>query len=266
MADKPKEKRDMVIEDFGDLAEFNGLRIKLASPEEILSWSHGEVTEPETINYRTWRPEKNGLFCEKIFGPTKNFQCYCGKYKKRRYKGVICDKCGVEVAHSRVRRERMGHVALAAPVIHLWYWKNTFSPLAYLLNVSRKDLEGVIYFARYMVLECDGRVQRGAASKIEEGVAAEKETISKKIKEKLIKLQESKKKEEKKLEKEIKSDEQLAIVKEELAVKFRQKKQRLKNKEKVECEKLDELQKKLIDKAESVDVLSVLTESELQHL
>lgn len=256
----------MAIENFGDLAEFGGLRIKLASPEEILGWSHGEVTEPETINYRTWRAEKNGLFCEKIFGPTKSYQCYCGKYKKRRYKGVVCDKCGVEVTHSRVRRERMGHITLAAPIVHLWYWKNTFSPLAYLLSISRKDLEGVIYFARYMVLECDGRVQRGAATKIEEGVAAKKEAITEKIEEKMKKLQESKEKEEEKLEKEIKSEDQLAIAKEELTVKFRQKKQRLKNKEAVEYEKLDELEKELINKAESIDVLSVLTESELQHL
>lgn len=256
----------MAIENFGDLSEFAGLRVKLASPEEMQQWSHGEVTEPETINYRTWRPEKNGLFCEKIFGPTKNYQCYCGKYKKRRYKGVVCDKCGVEVTHSRVRRERMGHINLAAPVIHLWYWKNTFSPLAYLLDISRKDLEGVIYFARYMVLECDGRVQRGAASKIEEGVDNRKQIVTKKIKEKMVKLRESKKDEEKKLEKEIKSEDQLAIAKEELSVKFRQKKQRLKNKEAVEHEKLEELKKNLISKAESIDVLSVLTEMELQHL
>ncbi len=256
----------MSIEDFGDLADFNGLKIKLASPEEILDWSHGEVTEPETINYRTWRPEKNGLFCEKIFGPTKNYQCYCGKYKKRRYRGVVCDKCGVEVIHSRVRRERMGHINLAAPVIHLWYWKNTFSPLSYLLDITRKDLEGVIYFTRYMVLSCDGRVQRGAAGKIKEGIEVKKEVISRQVKEKMKKLVESKDKEEKKLEKEIKSEDQLAIVKEELTVKFRQKKQRLKNKEKVEHEKLDDLQKKLISKAESIDVLSVLTEPELHHL
>jgi DNA-directed RNA polymerase subunit beta' len=266
MAEDKKTKRDMSIEDFGDLAEFNGLRIKLASPKEIQDWSHGEVTEPETINYRTWRPEKNGLFCEKIFGPTKNYQCYCGKYKKRRYKGVVCDKCGVEVTHSRVRRERMGHITLAAPIVHLWYWKNTFSPLAYLLNISRKDLEGVIYFARYMVLATDGRVQRGAPAKIEDGVEAKKEAISKQVEDKMKKLQESKKKEEARLEKEIKDSDQLAIAKEELTVKFRQKKQRLKNKEAVEHDKLDELKKDLVDKAESIDVLSVLTESELHHL
>ncbi len=265
MSNKLK-KRDMSFEGFGDLAEFDGLRIKLASPEEILSWSHGEVTEPETINYRTWRPEKNGLFCEKIFGPTKNYQCYCGKYKKRRYKGVVCDKCGVEVTHSQVRRERMGHITLAAPAVHLWYWRNIFSPLSYLLNISRKDLEGVIYFTRYMVLECDGRVQRGAASKIEEGIDVKKKAISKTVEEKMKKLQQSKDKEEKKLGKEIKHDDQLAIAKEELNVKFRQKKQRLKNKEAVEHEKLDELKEDLIDKAESIDVLSVLTEPELYHL
>jgi len=106
---------------FKNIVDFKGIKIKLASPEEILSWSHGEVIKPETINYRTWRPEKDGLFCEKIFGPSRDYECYCGKYKKVRFKGVVCDKCGVEVTTSKVRRERMGHIGLAAPVVHLWY-------------------------------------------------------------------------------------------------------------------------------------------------
>ena len=104
---------------FKSMIDFSGLQIKLASPEDIISWSNGEVTKPETINYRSWRPEKDGLFCEKIFGPSHDFECYCGKYKKIRFKGVICDRCGVEVTTSKVRRERMGHISLAAPVVHL---------------------------------------------------------------------------------------------------------------------------------------------------
>lgn len=133
----------------------NGIRISLASPEQIRSWSHGEVTKAETINYRTLKPERDGLFCEKIFGPVKDFECHCGKYKKARYKSVICDKCGVEVAHSSVRRERMGHIELAAPVTHIWFVKLVPSRLGLLLDLSPRDLESVIYFARYIVITLD---------------------------------------------------------------------------------------------------------------
>jgi len=135
--------------------EFNAIRISLASPEQIKTWSYGEVTKPETINYRTLRPEKDGLFCERIFGPTKDWECYCGKYKKIRYKGVICDRCGVEVARSKVRRERMGHIALAAPVAHIWFSKGTPSRLGLLLDLSPRNLERVLYFAQYLVTEVD---------------------------------------------------------------------------------------------------------------
>ena len=132
-------------------SDFNSIRISLASPEQIRAWSYGEVTKPETINYRTLRPEKDGLFCEKIFGPTKDWECYCGKYKKIRYKGVICDRCGVEVTRAKVRRERMGHIKLAAPVAHIWFSKSTPSRLGLLLDVSPKNLERVLYFAQYIV-------------------------------------------------------------------------------------------------------------------
>jgi DNA-directed RNA polymerase subunit beta' len=138
-----------------EVNNFNAIRISLASPEQIRSWSHGEVTKPETINYRTLKPERDGLFCERIFGPTKDWECYCGKYKRVRYKGVICDKCGVEVARSKVRRERMGHIQLAAPVSHIWYVKGTPSRLGLLLDVSPRNLERVLYFANYMVTDVD---------------------------------------------------------------------------------------------------------------
>ena len=138
-----------------EVNNFNAIRISLASPEQIRSWSHGEVTKPETINYRTLKPERDGLFCERIFGPTKDWECYCGKYKRVRYKGVICDKCGVEVARSKVRRERMGHIQLAAPVSHIWYVKGTPSRLGLLLDVSPRNLERVLYFANYIVTEVD---------------------------------------------------------------------------------------------------------------
>ena len=134
---------------------FNAIRISIASPEQILNWSHGEVTKPETINYRTLRPEKDGLFCERLFGPTKDWECFCGKYKRIRYRGVVCDRCGVEVTRSKVRRERMGHIKLAAPVAHIWFSKTTPSRLGLLLDLSPRNLERVLYFAQHIVVSVD---------------------------------------------------------------------------------------------------------------
>ncbi len=138
-----------------EVNDFSAIRISLASPEKIREWSHGEVTKPETINYRTLRPERDGLFCERIFGPTKDWECYCGKYKRIRYKGIVCEKCGVEVAPSRVRRERMGHIELASPVAHIWYVKGVPSRLGLLLNISPRNLERVLYFAQYIITHVD---------------------------------------------------------------------------------------------------------------
>ena len=134
---------------------FNAIRISIASPEQMLNWSHGEVTKPETINYRTLRPEKDGLFCERLFGPTKDWECFCGKYKRIRYRGVICDRCGVEVTRSKVRRERMGHIRLAAPVAHIWFSKTTPSRLGLLLDLSPRNLERVLYFAQHIIVFVD---------------------------------------------------------------------------------------------------------------
>ncbi len=134
-----------------EVKNFDAIRISLASPEDIREWSYGEVTKPETINYRTLRPERDGLFCERIFGPTKDWECACGKYKRVRYKGIVCDKCGVEVAPSRVRRERMGHIELASPVSHIWYVKGVPSRLGLLLNISPRHLERVLYFAQFII-------------------------------------------------------------------------------------------------------------------
>jgi DNA-directed RNA polymerase subunit beta' len=150
-----------------EVNDFNTVRISLASPEQIRSWSYGEVTKPETINYRTLKPEKDGLFCEKIFGPTKDWECYCGKYKRVRYKGIICDKCGVEVARSKVRRERMGHIELAAPVSHIWFVKGTPSRIGLLLDVSPRSLERVLYFAQYIVIEVDEEARQRELADIE---------------------------------------------------------------------------------------------------
>ncbi|MDP2211836.1 MAG: DNA-directed RNA polymerase subunit beta' [Candidatus Aquicultor sp.] len=136
-----------------DINNFDALKIGLTSPEQVRAWSNGEVKKPETINYRTLKPEKDGLFCEKIFGPTKDWECYCGKYKRVRFKGIICERCGVEVTRSKVRRERMGHIELAAPVSHIWYFKGVPSRMGYLLDISPKDLEKVLYFASYIIID-----------------------------------------------------------------------------------------------------------------
>ena len=158
--------------------DFNAIRISLASPEQVRSWSYGEVTKPETINYRTLKPEKDGLFCEKIFGPTKDFECYCGKYKRVRYKGIICDKCGVEVARSKVRRERMGHIELASPVAHIWFVKGTPSRIGLLLDISPRNLERVLYFAQFIVARVDEAARNRATDALREEMekqAAERE-------------------------------------------------------------------------------------------
>lgn len=135
------------------IADFDSIRISLASPEKIRSWSHGEVTKPETINYRTFKPERDGLFCARIFGPVTDWECLCGKYKRMKYRGVICDKCGVEVTLSRVRRERLGHIELASPCSHVWFFKGLPSRIGYLLDITLRELERVLYFEAYVVVD-----------------------------------------------------------------------------------------------------------------
>ena len=136
-----------------NINEFEGLKISIASPEKIRSWSYGEVKKAETINYRTLKPERDGLFCEKIFGPTKDFECSCGKYKRLRYKNIVCYRCGVEVTRSKVRRERMGHIELASPVSHIWFFKGVPSRMGLVLDMSPRDLEEVLYFVSYVVID-----------------------------------------------------------------------------------------------------------------
>ena len=143
------------------------IKLKIASPDDIMSWSYGEVTKPETINYRTQKPEREGLFSESIFGPTKDWECYCGKYKRIRYKGIICDRCGVEVTRSIVRRERMGHIKLAAPVAHIWFLRGVPSKVATILGVSLPELERVIYFASYIIMSVNEDLKAEAMKRIE---------------------------------------------------------------------------------------------------
>ena len=132
---------------------FDEIKVSLASPERILSWSYGEIKKPETINYRTFKPERDGLFCARIFGPTKDYECLCGKYKRMKYRGVVCEKCGVEVTLQKVRRERMGHIELASPVAHIWFLKSLPSRIGLMLDMTLRDLERVLYFENYVVIE-----------------------------------------------------------------------------------------------------------------
>ena len=175
-----------------DVNDFDQLRIGLATADSIRTWSNGEVKKPETINYRTLKPEKDGLFCEKIFGPQKDWECTCGKYKRIRFKGIICERCGVEVTRSKVRRERMGHIELAAPAVHIWYLRGTRSWLAYLLmglepreELKAKQLEKVIYFAASLVTWVDEDKRDEALAELETEMLEEKEAIYKERDERL---------------------------------------------------------------------------------
>jgi len=161
-----------------DVNFFDELRIGLATAEDIRNWSYGEVKKPETINYRTLKPEKDGLFCEKIFGPTRDWECYCGKYKRVRFKGIICERCGVEVTRAKVRRERMGHIELAAPVTHIWYFKGVPSRLGYLLDLAPKDLEKIIYFAAYVITAVDDELRHNELSTLEAEMEVEKKSVA----------------------------------------------------------------------------------------
>ncbi|HLC44115.1 MAG TPA: DNA-directed RNA polymerase subunit beta' [Patescibacteria group bacterium] len=155
------------VKDQVTVSDFEAIRLSIASPEDILSWSHGEVIKPETINYRTQKPERDGLFCERIFGPTKDWECYCGKYKKIRYKGVICDKCGVEVTRSSVRRIRMGHIDLAVPIAHIWYVRGTSSIVSAILGLTGADIEKVVYFASYIILDINEDLRQSSLENLE---------------------------------------------------------------------------------------------------
>src|SRR5680860_1813576 len=153
------------MKDHNPVKRFDKISIGLASPESILSASRGEVLKPETINYRTHKPERDGLFCERIFGPVKDYECACGKYKRIRYKGIVCDRCGVEVTEKKVRRERMGHLKLVVPVVHIWYFKSLPNKIGYLLGFSSKNLETIIYYERYVVIQAGIKEDDGISKK-----------------------------------------------------------------------------------------------------
>ena len=192
------------------LLNFEAIKLKLASPKDIHKWSYGEVLKPETINYRTQKPERDGLFCEKIFGPSKDWECYCGKYKRIRYKGVVCDKCGVEVTRSLVRRERMGHIELAAPVSHIWFLRGIPSKIGLILNLSVQALEKVIYFASFIVTKVDEEERKNTLNQIKKELSNKRKQIDLEFKQRFQEINNSKNKlisegeEKKQIEKDIK--------------------------------------------------------------
>ena len=194
-----------------NIIDFSALQIKMASKDQILDWSYGEVKEPETINYRSLKPEKDGLFDEEIFGPVKDYECHCGKYKRRRYKGIVCDKCGVEVTHSRVRRERMGHIDLAVPVAHNWYFRGAPSKISRLLNVSPRDLSAVMYFSQYIVLSVDEAKRTSIYDNLDVEKVKAEENLRAQAEEKIKKIKEDLQQEIKGLKEKIDKEETLEI-------------------------------------------------------
>ncbi|MEK7092729.1 MAG: DNA-directed RNA polymerase subunit beta', partial [Patescibacteria group bacterium] len=244
------------------IVDFKSLKILLASKEDILSWSYGEVIKPETINYRTLRPEKDGLFDERIFGPTKDWECYCGKYKRIRYRGIICDKCGVEVTLSRVRRERMGHILLSSPVCHVWFFKGSSSPLSLVLDISQKHLESVIYYASYLVIKVDDQKKKDAIETFTQSIENRKK-LSEKAAEEEIKNMQKEMDEKKKEEMQgVGGKDQKSLIVQELDLLLRQKTTAVTQKVATDGKKLDEIGEALIKLVKSLKMGSVLSEDE----
>ncbi len=256
---KPQDNIDHIV-------DFKGLKISLASPDEVAGWSHGEVTKPETINYRTLKPEKDGLFSETIFGPTKDWECYCGKYKRIRYRGIICDKCGVEVTQSKVRRERMGHITLAVPVAHVWYFKGAPSKLSLLLDLSPKSLSNVIYFASYLVLSVDEKGRDEVVKKLKETMEQRQKSLAADYE---GKIKAEKQDQEEKIKKEkarVKDKAQADLVISEIELTTKQKVAQLESDLALEKNRLVEIYRALLDLVKSVQPVTELTEEEYLKL
>ena len=245
-----------------ELIDFEALKLTLSSQEDIKSWSFGEITKPETINYRTLKPEKDGLFDERIFGPTKDWECYCGKYKRIRYRGIICDKCGVEVTQSRVRRERMGHITLAAPVVHNWFFKGSPSKLGLLLDISPRSLDAVVYFASYLVVEVDPDKKKDTLKALGDELEKKRGEQQAILKVKLQEEEKNAKKEITQIKSKGKVKEQADIKIEELQLKGRQIQAKLKEESAQEVARLEEIYKNIMDMVKTIKSLDLLSEEE----
>jgi DNA-directed RNA polymerase subunit beta' len=249
-----------------NIVDFSALQIKIASPADIMSWSHGEVKKPETINYRSLKPEKDGLFDEKIFGPSKDYECYCGKYKRIRYKGIICDKCGVEVTESRVRRERMAHIKLAAPVAHIWFFKGAPSKLSLLLDISPRNLNSIMYFSQYIVLGVDTEERKEVLDRLEVNEVAAADQLRDHAEKSIQQIKDDLQKEKDALKEKVKSKETLQLKLAELELKAKNKIAATKQQLEVQLEQTDEIYKTIKQMVKKIKVKTVLTEDEYLKL
>ena len=255
-----------LLNELRNLSDFKSLVIRLASPDDIRKASHGEITKPETINYRTLKPEKDGLFDERIFGPTKDWECYCGKYKRIRYKGVVCDKCGVEVTQSRVRRERMGHISLASPVVHVWFFKGAPSRLSLVLDVPPRAIEQVIYFARYLVLNVENKKKAEAVARIEKAHAQREKELKESYEERKKQLKAKAEEEKEKTNKKIKNPEQSSLAVAEIDLDLRKKETALAKEEKNTLQSTSEIFEGMTDLIKNMTKLSIISEEEFEQL
>ncbi|MBP7768283.1 DNA-directed RNA polymerase subunit beta' [Candidatus Woesebacteria bacterium] len=249
-----------------NIVDFSALGIRIASPEVIKSWSHGEVKKPETINYRSLRAEKDGLFDEKIFGPTKDYECFCGKYKRIRYKGIICDKCGVEVTQSKVRRERMGHITLAAAVAHIWYFKGAPSKLSLLLDISPRNINSIIYFSKYLVLAVDHDEKLQNIEKLDINLVAARDELKASIQSQMEGVKEQLDKDKVALKEKVSNKETLQLKLTELELKAKNKLISLKKQLETQLEQTEEIFKALKMLLKKVGKRTILTEDEYLKL
>lgn len=254
-------KNKNILKDL-NIADFKSLKLLLATNDDIMQWSYGEVTKPETINYRTLRPEKDGLFDERIFGPTKDWECYCGKYKRIRYRGIICDKCGVEVTLSRVRRERLGHITLASPVGHVWFFKGASSALSLLLDVPQKSLESIIYYASYFITNVDEDKKKEAIDNFIDTMEKRKEGLTNRIKDEEDRISNEASEKTKEVKEQKVGTEQKQMIVEEVELAKRQKLKKTQESLEGELKKLDEISSTFAKLLKSLRVGSVLSEDE----
>ena len=249
-----------------NIVDFSALQIKIASPDDIISWSHGEVKKPETINYRSLKPEKDGLFDEKIFGPSKDYECYCGKYKRIRYKGIICDKCGVEVTEAKVRRERMAHIKLAAPVAHIWFFKGAPSKLSLLLDISPRNLNSIMYFSQYIVLSVDDEEKKAVVERLEVDQVAAFDQLRDNAEKAIATIKENLDTDKASLKDKVKSKEALQLKQAELELKAKNKIVATKQQLEVQLEQTEEIYKTIKQMVKKIKVKTVLTEDEYLKL
>jgi DNA-directed RNA polymerase subunit beta' len=249
-----------------NIVDFSALQISIASPDEVMSWSHGEVKKPETINYRSLKPEKDGLFDEKIFGPVKDYECYCGKYKRIRYKGIVCDKCGVEVTQSKVRRERMAHIGLAAPVAHIWFFKGAPSKLSLLLGISPRNLNSIMYFSQYIVLEVNEDEKKEVLDRLEVDLVAAQDELKSTAETDVTNLQTKLDADIATLKEKVKSKETLQLKLDELKLKAKQNITSVKQQLETQLEQTTEIFKAIKTMVKKIKRKSVLSEDEYLKL